>query len=60
MIKLLVVSILDMTDQQLRDYAEAVPNRVQDITAEKFLQDLQKANKSMSNTLTDQLPPIKS
>lgn len=40
--KLLVISILDMTDQQLKDYAEAVPNRVQDITAEKFLQDLAK------------------
>lgn len=40
--KLLVISILDMTDQQLKDYAEAVPDRVKDITAEKFLQDLQK------------------
>ncbi len=38
--KLLVVSILDMTDQQLKDYAEAVPNRTKDITAEKFLQTL--------------------
>lgn len=42
MSKLLVISILDMTDQQLKDYAEAVPNRTKDITAEKFLQDLQK------------------
>lgn len=41
MIKLLVISILDMTDQQLRDYAEAVPNRTKNITAEKFLQELQ-------------------
>lgn len=40
--KLLVISILDMTDQQLEDYAAAVPSRVKDITAEKFLQDLQK------------------
>ena len=40
--KLLVISILDMTDQQLKDYAEAVSNRTKDITAEKFLQDLAK------------------
>lgn len=40
--KLLVISTLNMTDQQLEDYAAAVPSRVKDITAEKFLQDLQK------------------
>lgn len=40
--KLLVISTLDMTDQQLQDYAEAIPSRIKDITAEKFLQDLQR------------------
>ena len=40
--KLLVISTLNMTDQELREYAEDIPNRVKGLTAEKFLQDLRK------------------
>ena len=40
--KLLVVSTLDMTEQQLQDYAESVQNRTKELTAQKFLQTPQK------------------
>ena len=39
--KLLVISTLDMTDQQLQDYAEAVPSRIKDITAAKSVKNWQ-------------------
>ena len=38
--KLLVVSTLDMTEQQLQDYAESVQHRTKELTAQKFLQTL--------------------
>lgn len=49
MIKLLVVSTLNMSESDLKWYASKVPERAEDITPEKFIEDLKKGCKVCIN-----------